>query len=263
MVTKDKLPRVGVVIPCYNYEKYVGEALESIYTQTYPRELMRICCVDDGSTDGSWKAISSLDEEWEAPILNDERILKSVGGRHKGMQHSAFRLSENFGPSVSRNIAIQHLWDDVDVYAFLDADDLYQPEKIEKSVKKLQEFPGMVGAVYTDYVSHNINTGVKAFEYKPSFSRAKLLQECIVNNDSIVLKDALNQAGLYDESMRCAEDFHLWIRLSRFYNIIHIPEFLLTVRVHGAGATESRSKDEWNKNWQKIRDMVAKEGGGG
>jgi len=56
--------------------------------------------------------------------------------------------------------------------------------------------------------------------------------------------------------MRCAEDYDLWIRISQKYMLWHIPEDLLTVRVTGEGATFSRTKEEWQKNWNRIREKL-------
>jgi glycosyltransferase involved in cell wall biosynthesis len=102
-------PLVSILIPCYNNEKYVGEAIESALGQTYPN--IEVIVVDDGSTDGS------LD------------VIKSYGSR------VAWRTGLNRGACAARNTALELCKGEY--IQFLDADDLIVQDKIEKQIPYL------------------------------------------------------------------------------------------------------------------------------
>ena len=113
-------PLVSVIIPTYNRSRFLGEALDSALNQTYKEQ--EIIVVDDGSTDGT----SQLMREYEPRIryIYQERSERS-SARNRG-------VSESCGEYI----------------AFLDSDDLWLPEKIERQVKILNENEG-IGVVYT------------------------------------------------------------------------------------------------------------------
>lgn len=225
------LPKVGVIIPNYNCGHLIHDALLSVESQIYEGEI-RIYVLDDCSTK------NSVIKEQLSPYVHFQANLT------------------NMGPSYCRNLMGKIATGEECKYlAFLDADDIYHPEKIAKSVEVL-ESDDNIAAVYSDYSSLNMKTGVKTREYKSSYNKRLLLQDCIINNDSVVRASVFEEVGGYDEEMRCAEDYDMWIRISHKYLIYHIPEDLLTVRVTGEGATFARSKDEWNKNWNRIQQKL-------
>jgi glycosyltransferase involved in cell wall biosynthesis len=241
------LPTVTVIIPNYNYSKWIPDALASIAIQDYPKK--QIVVVDDCSTDNSWETVNEL--------LNDKVEIKTEYGKanigmYCGIPITNLVLDKNGGPGRARNIGVKLAWDVTHIYAFLDSDDLYMPGKISKSVSIILEDPDIIGAVYSDYDSLNLKTGIAVREYKEPFSRDRLVQECIVNNDTVVTKLALDKAGLYDEEMRVCEDYDLWMRVSERFVIVHIPEGLVTVRVTGEGATFCVDQKIWQQNWQRI-----------
>jgi glycosyltransferase involved in cell wall biosynthesis len=205
--------------------------LLSIESQTYKGDI-RIYVLDDCSTK------NSVIREQLSPYVHFQANLT------------------NMGPSYCRNLMATIATEAGAKYlAFLDADDIYAPQKIEKSVE-IMEREENVAAVYSDYTSLNMKTGVATREYKPAFDKHYLLRECIVNNDSVVRASAFKAVGGYDEEMRCAEDYDLWIRISHKWLIYHIPEDLVTVRVTGEGATFSRTSEEWQRNWNRIREKL-------
>lgn len=234
----------GAVIPNHNYSKWIGGAINSIVADPYPYK--QLVVVDDGSTDDSWETICSL---------------LSIKGRGDEVVHSgvvkdvpalAYRFTKAGGPSRARNQGIKLLRDHTDIFAFLDADDEYLPGKISSGMSKFAEDPFNVGAVYTDFITENVTTGTSVVEYKEPFDRARLMQECIVNNNSLVNKLALDRCGFYDEEMRTCEDFDLWMRISEHFIILHMPDILVKIRVGGHNSTATVAKEVWNKNWQRV-----------
>src|ERR1043165_340101 len=107
---------IAVVIPLYNHERYIGEALRSVLAQT--RRVDRIVIVDDGSTDGSVAEVAKFD---------DNRI----------------RLFEqgNAGAHAALNHAINEAARDCDIIAILNSDDAYEPTRIAECTKFLDENP--------------------------------------------------------------------------------------------------------------------------
>lgn len=243
-----ELPVVTVVVPNYNYSKWVLDALNSIVVQDYPKKA--IVFIDDHSTDQSFEKVNSCIQIEDS--LKIDGVGDAVIGTYSGIPITSVFLEQNGGPARTRNIGAKLAWGVTHIFGFLDSDDLYLPGKISKSVSIFLSDPEVIGAVYSDYDTHHTETGLTIREFKESFSRERLVQECIVNNDSLVTKLALDKCGLYDETMRTCEDYDLWMRVSERFLIVHIPQALVQVRVTGKGATFSVTKEEWNKNWQKV-----------
>lgn len=239
--------KVTAIIPNHNYAEWIVKAIDSIVAQTYPCE--NIVVIDDVSTDESVNNILALLDEVSA----NEQL---VTGSYKGHTIHLIKNQEQKGPGGSRNIGMAYAWNFSDVFAFLDADDEYLPTKVEKSVEILKQDPKGVGCVYSDYDTVNLTNGIITREFKEPFNRGRLVQECIVNNDSCVNKLALEKIGLYDESLRTCEDYDLWLRMSEQFILFHIPESLIKIRVTGKGASFSVSKQDWQKNWTRVMQKL-------
>jgi glycosyltransferase involved in cell wall biosynthesis len=242
-----QLPKVAVIIPCYNHADYVTEAIMSVVEQDYP--LKAIFLSDEKSTDDSWNTVLSLMED---KVVQNDFVI----GKIKNTSILASQNPNPNGPSDARNRLIKMAWESSDWFCMLDADDYYLPKKISKSVEVMLEQPQMIGLVYTDAIIYHQNTGLKIREYREPFSRVRLEQECIVSNTPLVNKRVLEQVGLYDGSMRTAEDWDLWLRITQQNVAVHIPEALHVYRVTGKNASNVVPKEIWNENWQKIRDRI-------
>jgi len=112
-------PRVSVLIPCYNAEKYVGETLECVFRQTWPE--LEVIVVDDGSTDGSARVIRSFNR-------SNLRLIQQV----------------NRGQTAALNAACSQA--NGDLVQFLDADDLIEPDKIALQIKRLRNSPRCIAS---------------------------------------------------------------------------------------------------------------------
>jgi glycosyltransferase involved in cell wall biosynthesis len=250
MQSNENLPTVSIVIPCHNHQEWVQDAIISAASNTYPNK--RIIFVDDGSTDASWQLVCALaglkPKSTDGNVIYTSNIL--------GTEFLAYRFTESRGPSVARNLGIKIMWQFTDLFAFLDSDDVYTNDKIEKSVDKYLLDPIRIGVIYSDFDTINVQTGVRVRQYKEPFNLNRLRQECIINNDSVVSKAALEKAGFYDEEMRTCEDYDLWMRISDNHVFIHIPESLVLIRVGKHSSTNTVSQDVWNKNWQRVMDKL-------
>ncbi len=245
-------PIVTCVVPSYNHELWVQDALFSLVNQNYPN--LRIICIDDGSTDNTWAKIKEICEPLKPyPTQENSEPVELFGGLIKNIPIIIAKFSKNYGPSQARNYGIKTAWNDTDLYAFLDSDDEYLPGKIEKSVQPFIRYgDNLIGVVFSDYITENVQTGLQCREFKAAYSREFLLKECNINCDSLVSKAILAKVGLFEEDLRTCEDYSQWIRLTEKSIAIHLPEKLLKIRVGKHSSTDNVSKDNWEKNYSTV-----------
>jgi glycosyltransferase involved in cell wall biosynthesis len=247
----NQFPLVSAVVPIHNHEDFVQEALLSIVNQGYPN--LRFVAINDGSTDNSWdNALKLCKNLRKMPLQPGGEPAELLGGNIGNYQIILARLSKNYGPSHSRNYGLETC-KDTDIYAFLDADDIYMPGKIQKSVEHFMKYPGLVGTVYSDYVTLNIQTSLECRVWGEPFSREKLVRECIINMDSLISRRAIELAGNFDVNMRVSEDWDMHMRVSEKQMCIHIPEPLVKVRINNPKNTTSRYNQEY---WNQCRGRM-------
>lgn len=185
-------PLVSVVIPAYDVADFIGEALDSVFAQTFTD--YEVIVVNDGSPD------TSKLEQALAPYMSRIVYLKQ----------------ENRGVSAARNTGIVAARGSL--IAFLDGDDVWLPNYLEVQVKRIQADP-TIDVLYPNVLMFGgpSEAGEEFMTICPSngevtFERL-LLQECNVSNCSIARKETLVRAGMFDESLRSVEDFDLWLRV--------------------------------------------------
>ena len=231
--------RVTVIIPCHNHASFLERSVDSVVNQDY--ENKKIIIVNDGSSDKSLEVATDLSRRHDIiTIISNE---------------------SPSGPSAARNGAIRHSWDDTDFFAVLDADDSYLPGKISRSVSVMAEDPHKIGLVYADVLIENTETGTTSLETKRPYTRSELERECIISNTPLINKIALMNVGLYDEDMRVAEDWDLWLRITESFVAVHIPEPLSTYSVTGANCSDIVDSEVWQENWAKIHERLAMQRG--
>lgn len=214
-----KVPLVSVIIPTYNSANYIKEALESVFEQTF--QDFEIIVIDDGSTDGTGE------------------ILKKYGDRIRSL------FQDNSGPASARNKGIRIARGRY--IAFLDADDIWLPLKLEKQVGLFhqREYLGMV------------TTGVCSFDEKGVFGFSTNKRETLMRGDIarniflrsnvgtptvMVRKEVFDKIGLFEENIRQAEDDNMWIRIASHYDVELIDEALTKVRNHPQRMTLNKSE---------------------
>ena len=241
---RDNSPRVTVILPCHNHCDFLERSIGSILDQTY--ENIYIVAVDDGSTDGSFEKLLSIKEKC-------------------GDRLTVLKNDVATGPSAARNKAIRHVIEDSGnntmFFAMLDADDKYAPDKVLLSVSKIMEDPVHIGLVYGDVKIVDWNTGAVCHETREPYDRKSLEYHCMISNTPLINRIALQEVGLYDESMRTAEDWDLWLRITEKFIAVHLPEAISFYSVTGNNASDTVSKDVWQENWQKISNRIMKQYG--
>lgn len=208
---------VDVVIPVYNGERFIRQALLSVVSQTHPPK--KIIVVDDGSTDRTREVVSSL--ESEIPIL--------------------YLAKEKGGPSSARNVGIASC--DSDFIAFLDADDEWHPEKLEEQVDLFRSNDqGSLGVVYSKYAIIDENgarcDGHFVLELDETL-RGRVFEKLLAGNaicgscsGVLVKRQCLERVGLFDETFSNCEDWDLWLRIAELYEFDFVPRELVLVRRH-------------------------------
>lgn len=209
---------ISVVIPLYNAERYIEETLTSVLSQTYQN--WEAIIVDNCSTDSSLRYVQPF-------IESDKRFKLYSTGANSG------------GPAKPRNVGIQHAKGDF--VAFLDADDIWLPEKLEKVIDYLQKDPSL------DLVCHDelvLTHGkmVKRLTYGPYKCYQDLLFKDNVLSPSAVAvrKQLLSDVEMFSEraDFNTVEDYELWLRL--FFagaRVFYLHQALGCFRVEGQGAS--------------------------
>lgn len=244
---------VTAVIPVHNHENWVFDAVESVASQDY--RPLRIVVVDDGSTDNSTHAVLKHLYKPRQPEKQGEPWVAMGKLPQWDVDVMVQRFSQAHGPSFARNWGFRVGWDGTDLFAMLDSDDVYLPGKIARSVAKFQEAPDHIGIVYSDYDTVRPD-GLRVRQYKEPFDRARLLQECIINCDSLISKKALNDCGVFDEQLRVAEDYDLWLRVTEQFMAVHLPEPLLLIRVGMHSSTSTVPSETWKQCYARVFQKV-------
>lgn len=195
-------------MPVYNAEKYLKDAIDSIVNQKFTN--FEFLIINDGSTDKSKKIIESY---------NDSRI-------------RFLDNEENSGLARVRNKGITEA--KAEYIAWLDADDISHPLRLEKQVKLLEENT-KIGICGTWVKTIGGKTSHKwRYPTKPDFIRCRMLFDDPLATSSIMLRrEILTKMNLFfDLDYPPAEDYDLWERLSNHHHITNIPKFLTYYRLH-------------------------------
>ncbi len=255
-MSEPTIPIATVIIPLHDHKAWVLDAIQSVVDQDYPRK--QIVVVDDGSTDGSPEVVMS------SMRVGANTQVKGIVGFYRDTDIKVMLLAHKpaQGPSYARNIGIKAAWSYTDVFCFLDSDDIYEQGKLSKSIAKWQENPELIGVVYSDYDTFNPSTGLRIREYKEPFDRYRLMQECIINCDSLVSKKALETCGLFDPQLRCAEDYDLWLRITERFLAVHIPSSLVRIRVGSHSSTSQVPQELWRANYSRVMQKLQERANG-
>jgi len=214
------VPKVSVIIPTYQYAHFVGQAVESVLAQTYKN--YEIILVDDGSTDNTSEVLSNF-----------------------GDQISVIYHRENRGLSAARNAGIRV--SKGKYVAFLDADDVWMPNKLRLQVKLLDQNSD-VGLVFSDmtYFGKRCGSKKRAFQ-EVSPSSGKVFKDLFVKDfipmpTVIVRKICFEKVGLFDESLTSCEDHDMWVRIAKFFKVDYVDAPLAKYRLHERNMSKKREK---------------------
>ena len=215
----EETPLVSVIIPTHDSARFIAEAVRAALMQTYRRR--EVIVIDDGSCDETGD------------------ILRGFAGQ------ISYRYQENRGPAAARNVGIKMARGKY--ICFLDADDLWTPNKLELQVEFMAAH-SEVGLLFADadewedeqILKPSILATVKchaAIVSQVPIREAfrKLVTENFIPTSSVMIrKDCFLRTGLFDEDLRVVEDRDLWLRVAANCDIACLPMVLVTKRHHGA-----------------------------
>jgi GT2 family glycosyltransferase len=202
-------PVVSVIVPAYNAERFLGRALRSVLAQTYPH--LELLVVDDGSADKTADVIRSF---------TDTRI------RHLSQPNRGQGAARNLGIRASTGRYV----------TFLDADDVYLPQKVERQVEFLTAHPeceiAFCNALHF-YSRRPRRLLVRRSRPRPDVTLRDLVRASFVNlNTMMIVGDTLRRGGLFREDRYYPEEWDLCLRLARAgHRFGHQPEGLVLVEI--------------------------------
>jgi glycosyltransferase involved in cell wall biosynthesis len=203
------MPLVSIVLPAHNPGNYIVPTIESVIAQSFKD--WEIIVVDDGSTED----LSYLGDKF--PFI---RLLREP----------------NRGASIARNLAI--LASTGEFIAYLDADDLWAPTKLQRQMDLLAADPAL-GMCHTRWDAiDSAGTRTREGNARPIESYVDLLQGCDICTSSVLLrKSALSVSGLFDPFYKIAHDYEMWLKISRHYKIGFLPSCETLYRIHDTNIT--------------------------
>ncbi|MDX2231177.1 MAG: glycosyltransferase family A protein [Leptolyngbyaceae cyanobacterium bins.349] len=219
-----QIPRVSVIMPCYNQGQYLDEAIESVLAQT--DQDFEIIVIDDGSTED--RTLQALQKYERSSV----KVL-----------HTA-----NRGPAAARNLGIQHAQGQ---YLLpLDADDRIASTFLEKTVPLLDRHPNL-GIVYTQAELFGEQTG--RFDLPP-YSFPEILLGNMIFNTSLYRKMDWEKTGGYNENMVWGwEDYDFWLSILELgRDVVQIPEVLYSHREVPKSRSQQMTEADWVKSYGQI-----------
>lgn len=221
-------PLISVVMPCFNAAPYVREAVSSVLGQTHNN--LELILVDDGSTDGSSETIAELTQQHSPRV----RLLKT----------------NRVGPYPARNAALKVIHGSH--VAFLDADDWWQPQTLERLCAALLQS----GADLAYCGWQNVGPGIQSEPYiPPDYALedpvAHFVRTCPWPiHAALVRRGIVDQLGGFSERRFASMDYDFWLRaLGLTRRIVRVPEVLAFYRWHGAGQVSA-------VKWRQVLDAL-------
>lgn len=217
-----------VIMPVYNGEKYLEEAIDSILNQTFTD--FKLLVLNDNSTDHTPKILETYQKK-------DSRV-------------EVINKTQNEGPANLRNEGI--LKSETEFVALMDADDIALPTRFEKQLEVFKNHPniGVCGTWFTFFgdkqklIKHSVN---------PEALKVQFLSSCGIGNPTVMFRKSAIKDFKFEHQFVPAEDYGLWsevIQVTDFYNI---PESLLNYRWHPNNI--SQTKEE---NLRKANVLIKK-----
>src|SRR2546422_1844602 len=192
------MPRVSIIIPAYNVAAYIGETLASMFAQTFTD--YEVIVINDGSPD-----TEALERALE-PCFDRISYLKQ----------------ENLGAGAARNVGVRAAKGEF--IAFLDADDLWLPHYLEEQMNFIREHDCDLVCADALMFGETPNAGRTYMEWlmgtAPPAGTVTFLdlvsaERSLITSGVITRRDLIFAVGLFDEALRNAQDFDLWLRLAR------------------------------------------------
>ncbi|MBW4430772.1 MAG: glycosyltransferase [Pelatocladus maniniholoensis HA4357-MV3] len=215
------MPLISVVIPTYNSEKTIKKTIESVLEQSFID--LELIIINDGYMDSTLKVISQF---------KDSRI-------------KVF-LFENVGGNVSRNRGLERSTGEF--VSFLDADDIWTPDKLESQLHALKANPqAAVAYSWTDYIDEQ---GKFLLSGTHITANGNVYEQLIISNflengsNPLIRREALVQLGGFDEELTAAQDWDMWLRLAQNFDFFAVPRVQILYRMSANSLSTNLARQE-------------------
>lgn len=230
------MPRVSVLLTCYNHLDYLGPCLDSLRSQTF-RDF-EVIALDDGSTDGTREFLA---KQADLRVHLNESNLGTYGTLNVGL-----------GLATGDWIAV------------FNDDDLWAPEKLQRQIEALEGWP-RTGLVHTSgwFIGPDGNRlsdpeplGFPWPKTKSGDVLADLMHHNqIITSSALFSREAVERVGQFDPSFYGCGDWQMWLRIASEFDVVHVDEPLTFYRVHETNA--ARNEDRMNDDSRRIREWLA------
>lgn len=231
------MPKVSVVMPAYNAEKYIGEAIDSILNQTYKD--FELIIINDGSTDDTREIILKY-EDPRIIFLENEKNSGIVITLNKGLDQAS-------GEYIAR----------------MDADDIAVYDRFEKQVAYL-ESNHTVGALGTGIriFGENVEQQERVFTTNSEQLKAELLFNSCMAHPTVMMRrsNLIDNDLRYSEKFSGREDFALWWEIVKVSKVANLPDILLNYRIHKKQITQNKNKSS-KRNSMELLEIRMKDVG--
>jgi len=237
--TSSKSPETSVIISTYNYASFIQRALDSVFNQTYTN--YEVIVIDDGSTDNTVQILQ--------PYMDSGKL------------HYIYQ--QNKGPERARNTGIKVArgsW-----IAFLDADDIWQPQKLQVFHDFIKKNPELVW-VYSNMEVLNPDGSLRFrwFERKKLIGEGyifnQLILECFIITSAVMVRQsALAEMGCFREDLDFGSDYRLWLDIAKKYPIGKIDQSLTFYQRHGENFS-SNNRNKFEGSFIFYKDLYQSEG---
>ncbi len=232
----------SVLLPVYNGEKYLAEAIRSVLGQTFTR--FELLLLDDGSTDASCELMQSF-------VAVDSRC----------------RLFSwpNRGIVATLNAGLEHARGD---FIFrMDADDICLPSRFEKQIEFLRDHPDHVAlgsmVQWIDPEGMPLRVAVEQFSHDEIDARLLTGAHVLYHPAMCIRASALRKVGGYREGYKHSEDLDLFLRLAEIGKVANLREILLRYRQHFHSIGKQHTRLQWQSACTAIEEACARRGIGG
>jgi glycosyltransferase involved in cell wall biosynthesis len=206
-------PKVSVIIPVYNGERFIRQSIQSVVEQGYDN--LEIVCVDDGSTDNTRSLIA------------------------KEFPQVSYVYQANKGPAAARNLGMRSSTGEY--IAFLDSDDIWLPGKLSAQIECMRQHDD----AKISHTNINLKVAGKLGEtiYPIATQDGRIFEGLLLHTGSVVCstlllkRECIDNVGYFDEELRTSEDVHLFLRLAYRYEFHFLKQPLVTKVHHGANLT--------------------------
>lgn len=206
---------VSVVIPSYNHAPYIEATIASVLAQTYPH--LELFVIDDGSRDDSVA-----------------RITRLLDARTDSRATLIARENRGLCPTLNEGLRLAR----GRYFAYLGSDDLWEPEKLERQVAALEAADERVGAAYSDaYVIDAEGKRLDRYGRQYLYRGGDIYRDLLVMDymppspTNLFVREKLLSVGGFNEDVTI-EDYEAWLRLTRRYHVIYLPDVLASFRIH-------------------------------